>query len=60
MRNSLNKLEGVEYVEVDYESEEAIVIFSPALVHTQAIMKATTDIGFPSTIKTDTTIQSRR
>lgn len=51
MRNSLRKLEGIESVEVDLEFEEAIVRFSPEVVDVQAMIKATTDVGFPSTLQ---------
>ena len=51
VRNSLRKLEGVEYVEVDYDAEEAIVIYLPEVVSTRAMMQATANIGFPSTEK---------
>ena len=51
MRNSLKRLEGIESIDIDYDAEEAIVVYSPAVVDTQAMVKATTDIGFPSTVK---------
>ena len=51
MRNSLKKLEGIASVDVDYDAEEAIVVYSPALVDTLAMVQATTNIGFPSAVK---------
>lgn len=38
-------------MDVDIEFEEAIVRYSPALVNTESMIKATTDIGFPSSLK---------
>lgn len=51
MRNSLKRLEGIESVEIDYDAKEAIVIYSPTVIDTQAMLTATTDIGFPSAVK---------
>lgn len=51
MRNSLRKLEGIHEIEVDLEFEEAIVRYSPASVTVQAMVEATTAIGFPSALK---------
>jgi copper chaperone CopZ len=51
VRNSLRKLEGIHSVDVDIEFEEAIVRYSPALVNIEAMTKAITDIGFPSSLK---------
>lgn len=50
MRNSLRKLDGIHAIEVDLELEEAYVRYSTARVAVQAMTKATTDIGFPSTV----------
>jgi copper chaperone CopZ len=38
-------------VEVDYELEQAFVEYSAAEVQPQAMIKATTDVGFPSSIQ---------
>jgi mercuric ion binding protein len=51
VRNSLRKLEGVQSVDVDIEFEEAIVRYTPALLSIDAMTRATTDIGFPSSLK---------
>lgn len=51
VRNSLKRLEGIESVEIDYDAKEAIVIYSPTVIDTQAMLTATTDIGFPSAVK---------
>ena len=58
VRNSLKRLEGIKSVDVDYGAEEAIVIYLPAAINTQAMVKATTDIGFPSTVTTNAAMES--
>lgn len=55
MRNSLRKLEGIHHIEVDLEFEEAIVRYSPDVVGVDAMIEATTAIGFPSAIKVEQT-----
>lgn len=60
MRNSLKRLEGIESIDVDYDAEEAIVVYSPAVINTQAMVKATTDIGFPSAVKAAIEDQGKR
>ena len=60
VRNSLRKLEGVKYVEVDYDAGEAIVIYYRAVVSTRAMIKATTKIGFPSKVKSYATVKRER
>ena len=54
MRNSLKALAGIHWVEVDYDRKEAAVSYSPDLVKTDAMIEATTDIGFPSTVRQST------
>ena len=51
MRNSLRALEGIRKVEVDLDEEIAVVVYATAVVDTFAMIKATTDIGFPSTLR---------
>ena len=51
MRNSLRALEGVRQVEVDLDDETAVVVYASNVVQTAALIQATTNIGFPSTIK---------
>ena len=51
MRNSLRKLEGIHSIEVDLELEEAYVRYAPGIVDVQALIKASTDIGFPASVK---------
>ena len=51
MSNSLKALEGIRDVEVDLDEQLAIVVYETAKVETSSMIKATTDIGFPSSIK---------
>lgn len=49
IKKALNKVSGVSKVEVSYEKKEARVTFDDAKTDTKALVKATTDAGFPST-----------
>ena len=51
MRNSLKALEGIREVEVDLDDEIAIVIYETAKLEISKITEATTNIGFPSSVK---------
>ena len=51
MRNSLRALEGVRHVEVDLEDKQATVIYTTAVIKTSTMTEATTNIGFPSSVK---------
>jgi mercuric ion binding protein len=48
IKKALNKVDGVSKVEVSYEKKEARVTFDDAKTDTKALVKATTDAGFPS------------
>ena len=48
VRKALNKVDGVSKVEVRYEQKQAVVTFDDAKTDTKALIKATTDAGFPS------------
>lgn len=48
VKKALNKVDGVSKVEVRYEKKEAVVTFDDAKTDTKALIKATTDAGFPS------------
>ncbi len=45
---------------MDYDAGEAIVIYLHLVVSIKAMMKATTKIGFPSKVNSDTTVQRDR
>ena len=51
MRNSLRALEGIRQVEVDLDEKQATVIYETAKVKISSMIEATTNIGFPSSIK---------
>jgi len=48
VKKALNKVSGVSKVEVSYEKKEARVTFDDGKTDTKALVKATTDAGFPS------------
>jgi copper chaperone CopZ len=51
VRNSLRALEGVRQVEVNIDEETAVVVYVSNVIQTADLIQATTNIGFPSTIK---------
>ena len=51
VKKALNKVAGVEKVEVSFEKREAIVTFDDAKTTPEALTKATKDAGYPSTVK---------
>ena len=48
VKKALNKVDGVSKVEVRYERKEAIVTFDDSKTDAKALIKATTNAGFPS------------
>lgn len=50
VKKALLKVPGVENAKVDFEHKTAIVSFDPAKANTAALVKATTDAGFPATV----------
>lgn len=48
VKKALNKVDGVSNVEVRYEKKEAVVTFDDSKTDTKALIKATTNAGFPS------------
>lgn len=51
VKMALNKVKGVTQVNVDFEKREAVVTFDDAKTTVEALTKATTDAGYPSTVK---------
>lgn len=51
VRKALEKVPGVEAVKVDFKARLAVVAFDPAKTRPEALMKATADAGYPSTLK---------
>jgi len=46
---ALSRVEGVSQVSVSYPDREAVVTFDDALTSIEALTKATSDAGYPST-----------
>jgi mercuric ion binding protein len=51
VKKALQKVQGVEKVSVSYEEKEAVVTFDDAKTNAEVLIKATTDAGYPSTVK---------
>ena len=51
MSKALTTLEGVKEIEVDLDEKTAIVIYETAKVDIAKLTRATTDVGFPSSVK---------
>ena len=51
IKKALTKVKGVTRVEVSYETLEAVVTYDDAKTTVDALTKATTDAGYPSTVK---------
>ena len=48
---SLTKVEGVTKADVSLERAEAVVTFDDTKTNVEALLKATKDAGYPSTLK---------
>ncbi|MGE0040791.1 MAG: mercury resistance system periplasmic binding protein MerP [Vicinamibacterales bacterium] len=51
VKKALTKVPGVATVDVDFDSREAVVTFDDAKTTVSALTRATTDAGYPSTVK---------
>lgn len=51
VKHALSKVAGVEKTDVRFEQREAIVTFDDGKTNVKALTKATTDAGYPSSIK---------
>ena len=51
VKKALNNVNGVQQVEIDYESKIATVTFDDAVTTTAKLTEATTNAGYPSTVK---------
>ena len=51
VKKALGKVDGVTKAEVSYEKREATVVFDAAKTNVQALIKATTDAGYPASAK---------
>ena len=48
IKKALNKVQGVSKVDVNYEKKLAVVSFDDTKTDTEALVKATTNAGYPS------------
>jgi mercuric ion binding protein len=48
IKKALEKVQGVSKVDVRYEKKQVLVTFDDARTNTDALVKATTNAGFPS------------
>jgi mercuric ion binding protein len=48
---ALTKVEGVSKAAVDFDKKEAVVTFDDGRTNVTALIKATTDAGYPSAVK---------
>ena len=48
IKEALNKVQGVAKVDVSYEKKQAVVTFDDTKTDTTALVKATTNAGYPS------------
>ena len=51
VKKALNKVEGVAKIEVSLENKEAVVTFDDAKTNVNALLDATKNAGYPSTVK---------
>jgi len=51
VKKALTKVDGVRTVEVSFEKRQAVVTFDDAKTRVQALIQATTDAGYPSSVK---------
>lgn len=51
VKKALEKVPGVSKIEVRYEKKQALVTFDDAKTNTDALVKATTDAGYPSKVE---------
>ena len=51
VKQSLKKVNGVLKTDVSFEKKHAVVSFDDQKTNVQALTRATTDAGFPSTVK---------
>ncbi|MCI0653782.1 MAG: cation transporter [Methylococcaceae bacterium] len=51
IRKALEKVDGVKEAKVDYDTKTARVTFDPAATNIDALIRATADSGYPSTLK---------
>ncbi len=53
VKEALKKVPGVSKIEVRYEKKQVLVTFDDAKTNTDALVKATTNAGYPSQVEKD-------
>jgi periplasmic mercuric ion binding protein len=53
VKRSLTRIDGVTKADVSLEKSEAVVTFDNAKTNVDALLKATKDAGYPSTLRKD-------
>ncbi|RKE37430.1 mercuric ion binding protein [Paraburkholderia sp. BL23I1N1] len=51
VKHALSNVKGVEKTDVSFEQREAIVTFDDGKTNVQTLTRATTDAGYPSSLK---------
>jgi len=51
VKQALAKVPGVKKIDVSFEKREAVVTFDDAKTNVQKLTKATSDAGYPSSVK---------
>jgi periplasmic mercuric ion binding protein len=51
IKKALKGVEGVQKVNVDFDSKTASVVFNPQKTSIDALIKATTNVGYPATVR---------
>ena len=51
VKKALEKVDGVKKAKVEFKEREAKVTYDDAITSTDKLIKATTDAGYPSTLK---------
>lgn len=53
VKAALKQVDGVKSAKVDFDSKIANVTFDPNKTNIKALIKSTTDVGYPSSLRTD-------
>lgn len=51
VRKAMERVEGVKSVQVDFDTKTATVVFDPSVTTVEAIAAASTNVGYPATLK---------
>jgi mercuric ion binding protein len=51
VKKALTKVDGVATAEVDFDKRQAVVTYDDAKTNVETLTQATTDAGYPSTVK---------